>query len=241
MAARRDRALSTSSRRSKPLFHRWRLWLALAVLVALLAPAAALLIFRVIPPLFTPLMVIRYAEGESMTRHWVPLDRIAPALPRLVVAAEDNLFCHHMGFDRDALKAQIDAAQSGNRPRGASTISMQLAKNLFLWPDRSLLRKGLEFWLTPYVEALLPKRRIMELYLNVVEWGPGLYGAQAAARGHFGVDAADLSDQQAALLAAVLPNPRVWIAGKPGAYVRERASIYRNRVNQLGPAYMSCW
>ena len=118
---------------------------------------------------------------------------------------------------------------------------MQLAKNLFLWPDRSLLRKGLEFWLTPYVEALLPKRRILELYLNVVEWGPGIYGAQAAAQSHFGVDAAGLTDQQAALLAAVLPNPREWIAGDAGDYVRQRAATYRQRVDQLGPDYFGCW
>lgn len=207
----------------------------------LLAPAAVVLLYRIVPPPLTPLMVIRYGEGEAMTRDWTPLEDIAPALPRLVVAAEDNLFCRHMGFDREALKSQIETARAGGAPRGASTISMQLAKNLFLWPDRSLLRKGLEFWLTLYVEGLLPKRRIMELYLNVAEFGPGLYGAQAAAKGHFGVDAASLSNEQASLLAAVLPNPRQWIAGNPGAYVRERAAIYRRRVGQLGPDYFTCF
>jgi monofunctional biosynthetic peptidoglycan transglycosylase len=221
--------------------HRWRRYGLIALLVVLIAPAAVILLYRMVPPPLTPLMVIRYGEGEAMTRDWVPLEAIAPALPRLVIAAEDNLFCRHMGFDREALKSQIETAQAGGEPRGASTISMQLAKNLFLWPDRSLLRKGLEFWLTLYVEALLPKRRIMELYLNIVEWGPGLYGAQAAARAHFGIDAAALSDEQASLMAAALPNPRVWIAGDAGAYVRDRAALYRRRVAQLGPDYFDCF
>jgi len=218
-----------------------RLWLIFALIAVLLAPAAVLLLYRVVPPPFTPLMIIRYGQGEAIDKEWRGLDAIAPALPRSVIAAEDNLFCRHMGFDREALKTQIETAQAGGTPRGASTISMQLAKNLFLWPDRSLLRKGLEFWLTPYVEVLLPKQRILELYLNVVEWGPGIYGAQAAAQAHFGVDATSLSDEQAALLAAVLPNPREWIAGDAGDYVRTRAAIYRQRVNQLGPDFFTCW
>ena len=225
----------------RTLRQRLRRWLLLAFVLALLAPAAVLLLYRFVSPPFTPLMVIRYREGEAIKKEWRGLDAIATALPHSVIAAEDNLFCRHMGFDREALKSQIEAAEAGQTPRGASTISMQLAKNLFLWPDRSLLRKGLEFWLTPYVEALLPKRRILELYLNVVEWGPGIYGAQAAARAHFNVDADGLSDEQAALLAAVLPNPREWIAGDAGDYVRSRAAIYRQRVNQLGPDYFSCW
>jgi len=226
---------------SAPTRRRWRRRLAWLALAVLLAPLALVALYRVVPPPFTPLMIIRYGEGEGIERDWVPLEQIAPALPRLVVAAEDNLFCRHMGIDRDAVKQQIEAAQAGETPRGASTISMQLAKNLFLWPQRSLLRKALEAWLTLYVEALLPKRRIMELYLNVVEWGPGIYGAQAAARSHFGVDAAQLSDEQASLLAAVLPNPREWIAGEAGPHVRERAAIYRNRVVQLGPELLGCW
>jgi monofunctional glycosyltransferase len=229
---------SSPKRTFRQRLRRWTLWL---LLVVLLTPAALLLVYRVVPPPITPLMVIRYGEGEAIDRVWRGLEEIAPALRRSVIAAEDNLFCHHMGFDRAALQSQIETAQAGGTPRGASTISMQLAKNLFLWPDRSLLRKGLEFWLTPYVEALLPKRRILELYLNVVEWGPGIYGAQAAAQAHFGVDAADLSGQQAALLAAVLPNPREWIAGDAGDYVRQRAATYRQRVEQLGPDYFGCW
>lgn len=234
--------MAESSKPVKRRFrHRLRRWAILALVFALLAPAGVLLLYRVVPPPATPLMVIRYGQGEAIEKQWRALDEIAPALPRSVIAAEDNHFCRHMGFDRAALKAQIAAAQAGQSPRGASTISMQLTKNLFLWPDRSLLRKGLEFWLTPYVEALLPKRRILELYLNVAEWGPGIYGAQAAARAHFNVDAADLSSEQAALLAAVLPNPRQWTAGDAGDYVRSRAALYRQRVNQLGPDFFNCW
>lgn len=233
------------ARKKQPPARNWRQrlrrWVLLSLVVVLLAPAAVILLYRVVPPPFTPLMIIRYGQGEAIEREWRGLEQIAPALPRSVIAAEDNLFCSHMGFDREALKSQIEAAQAGERPRGASTISMQLAKNLFLWPERSMLRKGLEFWLTPYVEALLPKRRILELYLNVVEWGPGIYGAQAAARGHFNVDADRLDENQAALLAAVLPNPREWIAGDAGSYVQERAAVYRRRVNQLGPDYFACW
>jgi len=222
-------------------WRRWRRRLIVLVLAVLLLPAAVIAAYRFVPPPLTPLMVIRYGEGLSVEKDWRALDAIAPALPRSVIAAEDNLFCSHQGFDREALAAQFEALQAGETPRGASTITMQLAKNLFLWPERSFLRKGLEAWLTLYLELLLPKRRIMELYLNVVEWGPGLYGAEAAARAHFGTDAAGLSDQQAALLAAVLPNPLERDAGEPSATVRQRADLYRERVVQLGPGYFDCF
>src|SRR3546814_7266257 len=127
------------------------------------------------------------------------------------------------------------AAQDGDRLRGASTSSMQTTKNLFLWPDRSYLRKGLEFVLTPLFEAAWPKRRILEVYLNIVEWGPGIYGAEAASRRHCGKPVADLTRREAALLAVVLPNPREWSAGRPGNYVAGRAATIQKRVGQLGP------
>jgi monofunctional biosynthetic peptidoglycan transglycosylase len=148
-----------------------------ALLIALLLPAALLLVFRFVPVPLTPLMVIRLIEGEELHKDWVPLAQIAPALRHAVVAAEDNLFCEHGGFDWTALGEVIDELRAGGRPRGASTITMQTAKNLFLWPDRSLLRKGLEAWLTPQVELIWDKRRILEVYLNIVEMGPGIYGA----------------------------------------------------------------
>ena len=219
---------------------RWLRFVLWAFAIILAAPAVVVAAYRFLPPPGTPLMLIRVAQGEGWDYRWVDLDAMAPSLPGLVVAAEDNLFCQHWGIDLAAFREQVDAALEGDRPRGASTISMQLAKNLFLWPSRSVVRKGLEFWLTPYVEALLSKRRIVELYLNVVELGPGIYGAEAAAQRHFGVPAARLTQGQASLLAAVLPNPRAWSAAQPGDYVRERATVYRRRAGQLGPDLLGC-
>jgi monofunctional biosynthetic peptidoglycan transglycosylase len=217
----------------------WRLlrWVLAAIL---LAPLAVVLLYLFLPPPGTPLMLIRLAEGEKLDYRFVPLEAIAPDLARHVVAAEDNLFCRHWGYDTEALQEQIETALDGEAARGASTISMQLAKNLFLWPGRSFVRKGLELWLTLYVELVLPKRRIIELYLNVAEWGPGVYGAEAAARTHFRVPAARLSATQASLLAAVLPNPRRWSAAAPTPYIQQRAAIYRQRVGQLGAAHLGC-
>jgi monofunctional glycosyltransferase len=207
----------------------------IGLLILLLAPPALLLIYRFLPVPITPLMVLRLIEGEGLDRTWVPLDAIAPALPRAVVAAEDNRFCEHFGFDWQALEGQIDALLAGERARGASTITMQTAKNLFLWPGRDLVRKALEAWLTPQVELLLPKRRIVEVYLNVAEFGPGIYGAEAAARAYFGKPASDPSAREAALLAAILPRPRDWSPARPTAYIQGRARTIRTRIDQLGP------
>lgn len=220
---------------------RWRRILIRIVGAVLLAPLLVLLLYRFVPPPGTPLMVIRLFEGEAIQKQWMPLDHIAPALPRSVVAAEDNLFCQHWGIDLEAMREQVELAIDGETTRGASTVSMQLAKNLFLWPGRSMIRKGLEAWLTVYVELVLPKRRILELYLNVAEWGHGIYGAEAAAQAHFGVAASNLSPSQASLLAAVLPNPREWSAKAPSGYVAGRARVYRQRVLQLGPSFLGCW
>jgi monofunctional biosynthetic peptidoglycan transglycosylase len=205
------------------------------LLAALVLPAALLLVFRFVPVPLTPLMVIRLIEGEELHQDWVPLAQIAPALRQAVVAAEDNRFCEHAGFDWAALGEVLADLRANGRPRGASTITMQTAKNLFLWPDRSLLRKGLEAWLTPQIELIWSKPRILEVYLNIVEMGPGLYGAQAAAQRYFGKQAADLGRLEASLLAAVLPNPRSWSAAAPTAYILERASTIRTRIDQLGP------
>jgi monofunctional glycosyltransferase len=215
---------------------RWRVWLVRLVLVLLLAPPFAMLLLRFLPPPPTPLMLVRWIEGRPPTRIWMPLDRIAPALPRLVIAAEDNHFCREpFGIDIEALRDQVEARLDGDEARGASTITMQLARNVFLPPSRSLLRKGVELWLTPQLALLWPKRRVIEVYLNVVEWGPGLYGAEAAARAYFRKSASQLSDEEAARLAAVLPSPLIWSANEPGPYVRERARRLRQRMAQLGP------
>jgi monofunctional biosynthetic peptidoglycan transglycosylase len=204
-------------------------------LVVLLAPPVLLLAYRFLPPPITPLMLIRLAEGEGLERDWQPLAQIAPALAEAVVAAEDNRFCAHWGFDWPALKGEIEAWLAGEPVRGASTITMQTAKNLFLWPGRSLLRKALEAPLTPQLELLWPKRRIVEVYLNVVEFGPGIYGAEAAAQSYFGKPAAGLSRREAALLAAVLPHPRSSSPARPSAYLEDRARTIRGRIDQLGP------
>jgi monofunctional biosynthetic peptidoglycan transglycosylase len=220
-------------RRSLPL-------LKAALLVLVFGPVILLVLYRVVPPPITPLMVIRLFEGEGNNKEWTPLEEMQPSLPKLVIAAEDNTFCSHWGFDIEAYQAQLEKSLKGRTSRGASTLSMQLAKNLFLWPGRSYVRKALEIPLTLYVELVLPTHRIMELYLNVVEFGPGIYGAEAAARAHFNTSAEKLSLQQAAQLAAVLPNPRRWSASKPTGYIQNRASLYRQRVEQLGPDYVAC-
>jgi monofunctional biosynthetic peptidoglycan transglycosylase len=205
------------------------------LLLVLLVPPALLLVYRFLPVPITPLMVIRLVEGQGLDKAWLSLEAIAPALPQAVVAAEDNRFCQHAGFDWRELEGQIEALLAGGRPRGASTITMQTAKNLFLWPGRDLARKALEAWLTPQIELLWPKRRIVEVYLNIAEFGPGIYGAEAAARVYFGKSARGLNAREAALLAAVLPHPRSSSPSRPSAYLEDRARIIRGRIGQLGP------
>jgi monofunctional biosynthetic peptidoglycan transglycosylase len=218
----------------------WRRRAAIALGVVLVLPAIVVAVLRFVPPPWTPLMLIRAVDGSPLIRDWQPLAAIAPALPRAVIAAEDNTFCTHYGFDLKAVREAWERNRRGRSVRGGSTISMQTAKNLFLWPARSFLRKGLEAWLTVYLEALWDKRRIMEVYLNIVEWGPGIYGAEAAAKYHFGKSARALSDREAALLASVLPSPLSWSAGDPGPYVQERAGVVHGRGLSLGPL-ARCW
>lgn len=206
------------------------------VLLLLLGPPALILVFRVLPPPVTPLMLIRLVEGHGLQRDWVARESIAPALAASVIAAEDNLFCRQtLGFDFAALGDQIRAWREGERPRGASTITMQTAKNLFLWPGRDPLRKLLEAWLTPQLALLWPRHRVIEVYLNIVEFGPGIYGAEAAAQAFFRKRAAELTSSEAARLAAVLPAPLDWSAAQPGPYVRRRAAIIERRVDQIRP------
>jgi monofunctional biosynthetic peptidoglycan transglycosylase len=213
----------------------WRR-IALRTLLAILAlPAIITVIFAFVPLPITPLMVIRFSDGMGLDKDWVALEKISPNLGRSVLAAEDATFCEHFGFEPDALRKAWRSYQRGGRLRGGSTISMQTAKNVFLWPDRNLVRKALEAWLTVYIEVLWTKRRTMEVYLNIVEWAPGVYGAEAAAQHHFKKSAASLNAHEAALLAAVLPSPRRWSASKPGPYVRTRAQTIEYRAARLGP------
>jgi monofunctional biosynthetic peptidoglycan transglycosylase len=188
-------------------------------------PPVITLIYRVVPPPITLLMVERLIQGQGLSKSWRGLGDIAPALPQAVIAAEDARFCQHHGFDFQAMReAAIHNERRPGRVRGGSTISQQTAKNVFLWPSRDYVRKGLEAWFTLLEEAIWGKRRILEVYLNVVEWGPGTYGAEAAARRYFGEDAADLTPDQAARLAAILPDPLKWKAVNPGRYVQRRSA-----------------
>ncbi|MBV8590718.1 MAG: monofunctional biosynthetic peptidoglycan transglycosylase [Acetobacteraceae bacterium] len=205
-------------------------------LLFLLAPLALILLFRFVPPPITPLMLIRLLQGYSVHYQWVPYDRIAPVLIESVIASEDDLFCREaVGFDFKALVGQIAALRGGERPRGASTITMQTAKNLLLWPGRDPVRKVIEIWLTPQLALLWPKRRVLEIYLNVIEFGPGVYGAEAAALRFFGRHASQLKSDHALRLALVLPAPLHRSAVRPDHYLRERTEVIRSRINQLGP------
>lgn len=180
-------------------------------------------------------MLVRLVEGYGLDKSWRSLEGISPYLPQAVIASEDNRFCTHFGFDWKELGGQIDRAMAGKTTRGASTISMQVAKNVLLWPGRDVLRKLLEVPLTPQLELFWGKRRIMEVYLNVAEMGPGIYGAEAAAQAYFGKPASRLTQREAALIAATLPNPLYWSPARPTSHLRQRARVIERRIGQLGP------
>jgi monofunctional biosynthetic peptidoglycan transglycosylase len=185
------------------------------------------------PPL-TPLMLIRIGEGYPIDRRSVPLGRISPHLIRAVMAAEDGNFCRHHGFDWQAIALAWKRYRRGDRRLfGASTISMQTAKNVFLWPGRDWVRKGFEAYFTALIELAWGKRRIIEVYLNVVEWGRGIYGAEAAAQRYFQKPAAELSATEAAALAAVLPQPLGWSPLHPGHFVQTRSAFIRRQMRLL--------
>jgi len=183
---------------------------------------------RFVPVLVTPLMMIRSVEslvdGEmpKNSKRWVSIDKISPNIVQAVVASEDNLFMSHHGFSFNDISKAIKHNKKGKRIRGGSTISQQTAKNVFLWPERSYLRKGLEAYFTVLIEFVWSKKRIMEVYLNVIEMGDGVYGIEAASLENFGVHASELSKSQAATIAACLPNPRKFNAAHPSSYIIKR-------------------
>ncbi len=186
------------------------------------------------------LMIGRYFTGETVTRKWVDIDDMSEALPRSVVAAEDAKFCFHHGIDWNSVRTIIEDAQDGEVARGGSTITQQVAKNLFLWPGRSVVRKALEFPLAMWIDLLLSKKRILELYLNVAELGPdGQFGAEAGANYAFGRPASALSPREAALLASILPNPVTRSARNPGPGVRRMAGTYVVRAQSA--EISDCW
>ncbi len=196
---------------------------ALVAIFLIIGPILVVSIYRFVPPPITYLMVERMFEGRGFDRQWRPIKQISPVLTRSVIAAEDAKFCEHHGFDFDAMQKAMEHNEDSKRIRGGSTISQQTAKNVFLWPDRSYVRKGLEAYFTLLIEGLWGKQRIMEVYLNSVEWGPGVYGAESASLKNFGVGADKLSPAQAARLAAILPSPLKWKAAAPGPYVKRRS------------------
>jgi len=199
------------------------------LLVLVLLPYLIAPVYRIVDPVST-VMLWRWATGQRVVRTVLPIGEMAQALPRAVISAEDGSFCHHRGIDWRGLREAFYEADSIGEMRGGSTITQQVAKNLFLWQGRSYLRKALELPLALWIDLVLPKRRVLEIYLNVAEWGPsGQFGAEAAARHAFGKSARQLSTAEAALLAAILPNPHRRSARQPGPGVRRLAGIYQSR------------
>lgn len=223
--AKSSKSKRTAKKPTKPV-RRFRplAWIGRAVLSVLLAIVVWVAAYAVIAPPTTPYILSEAVKQGGITRKWVPIDDVAPVMVRSVVAAEDANFCLHWGFDMRQLRAAI--AEGGNR--GASTLTQQVAKNVWLWQGRSWPRKALEATFTPVVELIWSKRRILEVYLNVAEFDTGVFGIEAAAQHHFGVSAANLTAQQSALLAAVLPNPKERQAINPQAFVLRRAKAIQD-------------
>ncbi len=192
--------------------------------------------FKWVPVPLTPLMVIRYIENpeENIQHSWKPVEKISPHLLLAVIAGEDQNFVKHNGFDVKAIKEAIEENKKGKRIRGASTISQQTAKNIFLWPQRSWIRKGLEVYFTFLIELFWSKERIMEVYLNSIEMGKGIYGAEAAANFWFNKSAAHLSASESAAIAAVLPNPRVYRANPASNYIQQRKNWIVKQMQNYG-------
>ncbi len=207
----------------------------------MLAPLVLTLLYVIVPPPVSNVMLIRVLQGNGMDKHWVSLDKMSPYLAASVLSSEDARFCSHWGVDWTELQGVIDDVMDDNEGpvRGASTISMQTAKNLFLWDGRNIIRKVLEIPLALWMDLVWSKRRMLEIYLNVAEWAPGVYGAEAAAQFHFKKSASQLTRKEAALLAAVLPNPIKRKAGKPSKGVRRIAQRIEIRARIMGP-YLTC-
>tara|TARA_B100000929_G_C15492111_1_gene414804 strand:- start:1473 stop:2078 length:606 start_codon:yes stop_codon:yes gene_type:complete len=192
--------------------------------------------YKWVPVPFTPLMAIRYFENpeEPLKHDWVPIEEISRHLQLAVIASEDQNFANHSGFDLEAIKKAMDDNRSGRKIRGASTISQQTAKNIFLWPGRTWLRKGLEAYFTFLIEMIWSKDRILEVYLNSIEMGKGVYGAQAASHHWFKTDASKLGPYEAAAIAAVLPNPREYRANPASSFIQGRKNWIVRQMRNYG-------
>ncbi|MEM7427369.1 MAG: monofunctional biosynthetic peptidoglycan transglycosylase [Pseudomonadota bacterium] len=219
----------------------WLKRIAIIVLALTLVPFVLVPVLAVVNPPATVSQLWKWIGGAPIRSSWVPLTEISRHLPAAVVTSEDGRFCSHHGVDWDAVQTVVEdkLEHPGKQTRGASTLTMQLAKNLFFPPGRSYVRKVFEVPLALWIDLIWPKRRQMEVYLNIVEWAPGVYGAEAAARHHFRKKASRLSRTDAARLAAALPNPIVRSAGRPGPYTRRTARRIERRMSSIGP-YTSC-
>jgi len=227
------------SRRARA--RRWLKWLGWLVLAFIAATWLPVVILRFVPPVTSAYMLERKlsqawrgTRGFTVHYHWMPWTKIAPVAPLAMVAGEDQTFPFNHGFDIASIKSAIDVAEAGGRLRGASTITQQTARNLFLWNGGGFFRKGLEAYFTVLIDITWPKRRVLEVYANIAELGDGIYGVEAAAQAYFREPASRLTSHQAALLAAVLPNPRGWHADRPSPYVRRRAAWIEQQMRQLG-------
>jgi monofunctional biosynthetic peptidoglycan transglycosylase len=220
---------------------RWLRWILLLPVTVAAFTVLQVATLRFVDPWFSSFMAIRQMEavaegdfGFRIAYDWRDLDDISPNLPVALVAAEDQRFADHFGFDIEAIEKAQKSNARGRKVRGGSTISQQLAKNLFLWSGRSWVRKGVEAWYTLLIEAMWPKRRVLEVYANVVEFGDGIYGAQAAARSFYGKDARRLTAAESARLAAVLPSPKRYSVSRPGPYVQRRTRAIQRQMRYVG-------
>src|SRR5690606_18225293 len=226
------------------MMRRLRRWLAGLITLLLLVSVLAVGVLRWVNPPITAFMAadwlddVLHGRPSTLSRQWVSLDAISPSLQLAVIAAEDQKFPVHWGFDVSAIQGAMESNARGGGVRGASTLTQQVAKNLFLWSGRSYVRKALEAYFTLLMELLWPKARILEVYLNIAEWDENLYGAEAAARRFYGVSARRLSSHQASHMAAVLPNPKRYNPVRPSSYVAERAHWIRGQMRNLGVSYL---
>lgn len=196
--------------------------------------------YRFINPPASALMLQQWLTGQSISQKWVPIEDMSPNIVRAVLLSEDGRFCQHSGIDFEALEDAVERAGGGSAARGASTISMQVVKNMFLWPSKSYLRKAIELPLTYVMELVWPKHRVMEVYLNIAEWGPGIFGVGAASEYHFRKSARNLSERDAARLAVALPNPLVRNAGKPGPGLQRLANAIQVRMRLAPSSQLAC-
>ena len=230
-----------SSRRYLDGLEPWQRRLVYSLAFVIAWPIIMTLVYTAVPPPFSNLMILRLFTGNGIHKDWVGLSQMSPQLANAVISSEDARFCEHNGVDWVEFQGVVEDVFDDDEGsiRGASTISMQTAKNLFLWDGRSFIRKGLEIPMAYWMDLVLSKRRMMEIYLNIVEWAPGVYGAEAASQFHFRKPASRLTKREAALLAAVLPNPIKRKAGKPSRRVSTIANRIMSRMNGMG-SYLAC-